>query len=78
MNWQTILTKLRERGLTQQDVAFYCGCSQASVSELAIGRVPEPKYKTGVALDKLSKLSDASLARVRARKLKHENSAPVL
>lgn len=53
MNWQAILTDLRERGWTQQLIADRIGASQAAISDLSSGKTKKPTYALGRALELL-------------------------
>jgi transcriptional regulator with XRE-family HTH domain len=57
MNWQLLLKTLTERGMTQQQIATECGCSQASISDLATGKTKNPTYQIGATLQTLLKKS---------------------
>lgn len=50
MNWISIISHLIAAGLTQQRIAAACGCSQAAISEIARGRVGEPRHGLGEKL----------------------------
>ena len=54
MNWQNIISKLNEAGLTQIKIAELTGASQTSISELHTGKTKNPGYSLGVALMELS------------------------
>ena len=53
MNWQALLTELRDRGWTQQEIAERVGASQAAISDLKSGKTTNPAYTLGRALELL-------------------------
>jgi transcriptional regulator with XRE-family HTH domain len=53
MNWQSLLTDLRKRGWTQQQIAERVGASQAAISDLNSGKTTNPAYALGRALELL-------------------------
>lgn len=55
MNWKTLIADLVAAGITQPQIAKQCGCSQATVSELANGVTLQPRYPLGAALVALHK-----------------------
>ena len=55
MDWKTVITQVQVRhALTQPQLAKLVGCSQACISDLARGRVGEPRYSLGLRLLELS------------------------
>lgn len=50
MDWKKIITDIMAAGITQPQIAKQCGCSQATVSELATGATSQPRYSLGAAL----------------------------
>lgn len=53
MNWSQLIRELSERGVTQKEIADYCGCGQSTVSELLRGEIKEPSWSIGSALTAL-------------------------
>jgi transcriptional regulator with XRE-family HTH domain len=47
MDFKTLLQELKAAGLTQKQVADYCGCSQVTVSDLARGVTTDPSFSIG-------------------------------
>lgn len=62
MNWKTLIAELMAAGLTQPQIAKHCGCSQATVSELASGVTAQPRYPLGAALVALHQQTTAPQA----------------
>lgn len=60
MNWSKIIRRLQAHGLTQQQIADACKCSQTAVSELLTGATKSPSYVIGAALQALLKKHDGS------------------
>ncbi|HQU89947.1 MAG TPA: helix-turn-helix transcriptional regulator [Denitromonas sp.] len=60
MNWKTIIADLRERGHTQSSIAKRCGVSQATICDLANGKILNPSWQLGDALVRM--LSDGESA----------------
>lgn len=50
MDWKQIISELQARGYTQPQIARYCGCGQASISDLATGKTSQPRYSLGELL----------------------------
>ena len=50
MDWKQIIAKLQEAKITQAEIARRVGCSQASISDLAVGKTYQPNYALGVAI----------------------------
>jgi transcriptional regulator with XRE-family HTH domain len=55
MNWKNIISELRLVKVTQQQIAAFCGCGQATISDLHNGKTKSPAYETGVAIVALHK-----------------------
>lgn len=55
MDWQAIISELRKRGLTQQQIAERCDCAQSTISDLARGAIKSPSYGIGVSLMKIAR-----------------------
>lgn len=47
MDIQKILTKLIEQGISQTEIANYCACTQATISNLLHGKVRNPSFSLG-------------------------------
>lgn len=52
MDWKQIIADLIDRGVTQPEIATKCGCSQASISDLATGKTKQPRFDLGASLIK--------------------------
>jgi transcriptional regulator with XRE-family HTH domain len=50
MDWKKLLSEISGAGLTQKEVADYCGCSQSTISELSRGEIKEPAHSLGEKL----------------------------
>lgn len=50
MNWQELIKKLIDGGMTQQQIADQIGVSQSVISELSTGKATRPRFETGAAL----------------------------
>lgn len=50
MDWKTLIENLTAKGWKQQQIADFCGCAQSVISELAAGKVKNPRFSTGQAL----------------------------
>lgn len=66
MKWQKLISDLRGVPMTQQQIADAIGVSQATVSELAAGKILVPSWDKGEALRRLHK------KRCRASSVKQE------
>ena len=53
MDWIALISRLRQRGWTQQGIAAEVGVTQPTVSELATGKARRPSFDVGAALKKL-------------------------
>ncbi len=62
MDWKSLITELQERGFTQPQIAAFCECGQATISDLANGNTKEPRHSLGESLRRLhrSKAKPAS------------------
>lgn len=62
MDWPSIIAELKQKHVTQSEIAEHCGVSQATVSDLARGTHKNgPSYAWGVKLIELhrSRVIDA-------------------
>lgn len=59
MDWTQIISELKGAGFSQARIAEKCGCGQATISELAIGRTKDPQHSLG---QKLLALHASSMA----------------
>ena len=50
MDWNQIVTEIKDAGLTQAQIAERIGVSAGTLSELCSGKVIEPKWSKGAAL----------------------------
>lgn len=50
MDWNKIVTEIKESGLTQAEIADAIGVATGTLSELCSGKVGEPKWSKGDAL----------------------------
>lgn len=51
MDWKIIIAEIQEYGhLTQPQIAARSGCSQATVSDLSIGKTKQPRHSLGEEL----------------------------
>lgn len=50
MDWNKIVTEIKESGLTQAEIAAAIGVATGTLSELCSGKVSEPKWSRGDAL----------------------------
>lgn len=48
--WAAIIRALRGVGLTQSDLGAICKCDHSSISDLATGRLADPRYSVGKTL----------------------------
>lgn len=55
MDWKTLIETLTAKGWKQQQIAEFCGCAQSVISELATGKVKNPRFTTGQALIAMGK-----------------------
>lgn len=53
MDWSKVIEALEESGLTQQQIAEHCGCSQPYISQLGRGIRSGPGFEVGTALKSL-------------------------
>jgi predicted XRE-type DNA-binding protein len=62
MNWKTQIYSIQAKhGLSQQQIARYCGCSQATISDLVNGVIKVPNFEIGTYLVDLEKASRAKI-----------------
>lgn len=66
MNWQSIISDLKTRQVTQNQIAALCDCKQSSVSDLATGKTKQPGFQLGHALMSLRGTNDRELKRLLA------------
>jgi len=50
MDWNKIVTEIKERGMTQSQIADEIGVAAGTLSELCSGKIAEPKWSKGDAL----------------------------
>jgi transcriptional regulator with XRE-family HTH domain len=50
MDWTQIISELKGAGFSQARIAEKCGCGQATISELAMGRTKDPQHSLGQKL----------------------------
>lgn len=50
MNWKSAVAELVALGITQPQIAEACGCSQSAISQLANGKIRDPRDSIGQAL----------------------------
>ncbi|MGJ7529826.1 XRE family transcriptional regulator [Variovorax sp. GB1P17] len=66
MDWQSIIAEIQKRGLSQSQIAAFCRCGQATVSDLANGKTKQPSFVFGQSLLALSKASNRTINRIKA------------
>lgn len=49
-DFQAVVRALMAKGTGQIELGRYCGCSQASISDIATGRTVDPSYSIGARL----------------------------
>lgn len=54
MSWVELIGKLKEAGYTQPELARECGCAQSTISDLATGRLEDPRTSIADALRALA------------------------
>jgi len=54
MDFQRLIKKLVDKGWTQREIGEEVGCSQANIARLLKERTADPRYRTGIALVRLS------------------------
>ena len=55
MDWKKLIESLTAAGWKQQQIADRCGCVQSAISELATGKVKNPRFTIGQALIAMGK-----------------------
>lgn len=55
MDWKTLIADLQRAGLSQVQIAQFCGCVQSTISALARGAASGTDYEIGTALVQLHK-----------------------
>lgn len=50
MDWNNLVTQIKDTGMTQAQIAKEVGVSEGTLSELCSGKVSEPKWSRGAAL----------------------------
>ncbi|CAB4121338.1 MULTISPECIES: helix-turn-helix domain-containing protein [Polynucleobacter] len=58
MDWKKIIENLKEKGLTQQEIARRCNCGQATISDILRGKTAQPGFGIGQALLKMTAESE--------------------
>jgi transcriptional regulator with XRE-family HTH domain len=53
MDWKNAVAELVGLGVTQPQIADACGCSQSAISQLANGKIKDPRDSIGQALRRL-------------------------
>lgn len=53
MDWKTAIEELIRLGVKQPQIAEACGCSQSAISQLANGKIKDPRDSIGQALRQL-------------------------
>ena len=53
-NWPALISALQNAGWSQPQIAAKCGCSQATISDIATGRTKDPRYSIGAAIRNLA------------------------
>lgn len=42
MDWQNLISRLIQAGMTQRQISDACGCGQSTISDIATGKTAEP------------------------------------
>lgn len=50
MNWIELIADLKARGYSQPQIAERCGCVQSTISDLATGKLKDPRHAVGEIL----------------------------
>lgn len=50
VDWVLVLKGLKAVGVTQPEIAKFCDCAQATVSDIARGDTKDPRFTTGARL----------------------------
>jgi predicted transcriptional regulator len=53
MNFQEALNNLRERGISQEKIADFCGVRPSHISTINLGKVIEPRWSLGEKIRQL-------------------------
>lgn len=72
MNWKKLIRDLAEKRVTQKQMAKFCNCSQAAISDIAKGVTVDPRYTLAAALIKLGKRHRIALEPLPAEQASHE------
>lgn len=64
MDWISLIADLKERGVTQQQLAAFCGCKQPMISYLSSTPGAQPRYEIGQSLKTLHGASTRELLRL--------------
>jgi predicted transcriptional regulator len=62
MDWKTVIAELAGLGVTQPQIAEACRCSQSAISQLATGRIKDPRDSIGQAIRRLLEAKRAEAA----------------
>lgn len=76
MDWQTLISDLTRRGVTQIVMAARAGCSQSTISEIFKGKIKDPAYSIGRALvdfhEEMTEMTRSSVALGAGDVVKHD------
>lgn len=63
MDWKQLIADLKRRGMTQAEIGKRVNAAQNTISDIANGRIPDPRYSIGARLRSLheSVMSDGGL-----------------
>lgn len=53
MNWKNLIAEIMAAGYTQDEIADYCDCAQASISDIHRKRTTEPRHALGEKLKQM-------------------------
>lgn len=56
MDWKKLLIDLADAGVTQEQIAAYCGCQQSAISFVKRGKTADPRSSIGLGLMRLALL----------------------
>lgn len=62
MDWVSFMAELQGFGLSQQEIAEWCGCGQSTISDLARGDAKDPRDSLGQRLRTLMLMKRAERA----------------
>jgi transcriptional regulator with XRE-family HTH domain len=75
-DFPALLRRLRERGWTQMQLAVKAGVSQATISELSSGKIPDPRHSLARTIEWLDAVGEPPPKKKQRKQRKRAQSQP--